>query len=107
MDNRATVANSEKALEAGQLGPKAQDKDEATVGGLSESERENEPGTDDNTAPVEQKSDESAWDWNTDSDNPYNWPTAKKWKQVAMISSFGFLAFVYSLFTGDKNSHSC
>lgn len=34
----------------------------------------------------------TAWDWNDDADNPYNWSTGRKWAQVAMISSFAFLA---------------
>lgn len=37
-------------------------------------------------------SDLEASDWDKDPENPYNWPTAKKWQQVAMCASFGFLA---------------
>lgn len=36
-------------------------------------------------------SDPEASDWEKDPENPYNWPTAKKWQQVAMCASFGFL----------------
>lgn len=37
-------------------------------------------------------SDPETPDWEEDPENPYNWPTAKKWQQVAMCASFGFLA---------------
>lgn len=36
-------------------------------------------------------SDSEASDWESDPENPYNWPAAKKWHQVAMCASFGFL----------------
>lgn len=36
-------------------------------------------------------SDSEASDWEQDPENPYNWPSAKKWHQVAMCASFGFL----------------
>ena len=88
------ASNSEKAAMGGHLGQAFQDKDEITIGGLSESERDNDFTGDGANPQTEQKSDESNWDWNTDPDNPYNWPTGKKWNQVAMISSFGFLASV-------------
>ncbi|KAL1852048.1 hypothetical protein Daus18300_012330 [Diaporthe australafricana] len=39
-------------------------------------------------------SDSEALDWDQDPENPFNWPTAKKWQQVAMCSSFGFLASI-------------
>lgn len=35
--------------------------------------------------------DPEASDWEKDPENPYNWPTPKKWHQVAMCASFGFL----------------
>lgn len=36
-------------------------------------------------------SDSEASEWESDPENPYNWPAAKKWHQVAMCASFGFL----------------
>lgn len=32
-----------------------------------------------------------ASDWEQGPENPYNWPADKKWHQVAMCASFGFL----------------
>jgi hypothetical protein len=37
---------------------------------------------------------EDAWDWDTDSANPYNWPTSKKLWQIVMISLMAFTACV-------------
>lgn len=39
-----------------------------------------------------QTSETSAWDWDTDPENPYNWKTGKKWAQVVMCASFGLIA---------------
>jgi len=35
---------------------------------------------------------QSRWDWTTDEQNPYNWPTRRKWAQIAMISSIAFVS---------------
>lgn len=53
-------------------------------------ERMENGGTAHNEKPL--ASDTEASDWEKDPENPYNWPTAKKWQQVAMCGSFGFLA---------------
>ncbi len=38
------------------------------------------------------KSEQPAWNWDADVENPYNWSSGKKAWQVAMISSSAFLA---------------
>ncbi len=38
------------------------------------------------------KSEQLAWDWDSDIENPYDWPAGQKAWQVAMISSSAFLA---------------
>jgi len=55
---------------------------------LAEKEAANEGGTTDTEAVAETK---PAWDWATDPNNPYNWPTGRKWAQVSMLCSVGFL----------------
>ncbi|EHK19397.1 uncharacterized protein TRIVIDRAFT_224640 [Trichoderma virens Gv29-8] len=32
------------------------------------------------------------WDWETDSDNPYNWPASRKAWQIAIVSTMAFTA---------------
>lgn len=35
------------------------------------------------------------WDWETDPDNPYNWPASRKAWQIATVSSMAFTACVF------------
>lgn len=86
-----TEPASLKALEDGLVPGDMTDRDETTINGLSEGEGVPEKDIDEEAQPKRQATD-VAWDWDKDPDNPYNWPTGRKWWQVAMISSFAFLA---------------
>jgi hypothetical protein len=81
---------------------------EATDGGFSEqpegiskdavpSEKEEAPGLPADTeveaqTQAQTQATTSEWDWETDPQNPYNWPTSKKVWQVVWVSWFAFTA---------------
>jgi hypothetical protein len=87
-----TDSSSLKAAESGLAGNVPPVKDDTTINGLSEGEGTTERVADGDEKQEKPPAQDVSWDWNTDPDNPYNWPAGKKWWQVAMISSFGFLA---------------
>lgn len=53
---------------------------------------EHEQGSQDQQSPYHNEQ----WDWETDPDNPYNWPASRKAWQIAIVSSMAFTAFVYT-----------
>ncbi|KAL7786494.1 major facilitator superfamily transporter [Trichoderma afarasin] len=49
---------------------------------------EHEQGSQDQQSPYPNEQ----WDWETDPDNPYNWPASRKAWQIAIVSSMAFTA---------------
>lgn len=93
MDDTTTRLEPEKA-NSDALGKSALPDDDNTVSGSATDndasvERMENGGID----PKEKAltSDSEASEWESDPENPYNWSAAKKWHQVAMCASFGFL----------------
>lgn len=91
MDNTTTRLKPEE-LDGGTLRESAVPEDDNTVSGsATENDAAVERMENGDIAQKEVAISSEASDWEQDPENPYNWPAAKKWHQVAMCASFGFL----------------
>ena len=50
--------------------------------------------SDDSPVSVDIEKDTTEWNWDTDAQNPYNWPLKRKLLQLIMISVAAFSAYV-------------
>lgn len=94
MDTNTTTLEPEK-VNRGASGEPVLSDDDNTVSGFATDNDVAVDRMEDGVSKPKEKglaSDSEASDWDQDPENPFNWPTAKKWQQVAMCSSFGFLA---------------
>lgn len=93
MDNTTTRLESEK-VNGGATGESVLPEDDNTMSGsATDNDVAVERMENGGITPQEKAlaPDLEASDWEKDPENPYNWPAAKKWHQVAMCASFGFL----------------
>lgn len=93
MDNTTTRLEPEK-VHGGTLGEPVLSEDDNTMSGSATDNDVAVERMENGGITAKEKalaSDSEALDWEHDPENPYNWPAAKKWHQVAMCASFGFL----------------